>query len=876
MKWLSRITAVATEVEEVTKEVYRRTFEDMAKRYIELNKKMEESEALIEQAIEEINARLEIAKLTEVTEKEENILKAMLYKLEEHKKSIDGWELKLAQAKKKSLKSKDFIEEITETFTEINPAYKQMIEFIASKHTEYPELDDIDTYKITLKKEKKAGLKINAAFVEKFKAALGKFINWLKDKWDSIIGKIDKKYADIEDAMKELENAPMLVVKEASIEKEAKSITIEEYKAGIVDAVERAFPGKTFSIGVSSILTDQNFHTPLEALVEAGICAKPTSKYDFMAIIDADKKEADDLTTVIADHDNKIGYIGMGGDKVVLEETASLKKEARDWKYKVYIPVNADKYEDPTDEGALELAKIAVNEITRILSTVPAEKDDLKDQLESVKMEFEDVVAVEDFDAALETLYDMGDSESIWIETYEKKGSLSKEAEEKTFEIPTGNAQLVYSIDGIVGEEFEVDRGGTMLPIGKYKVVTKPKVDVEHSGPWGTYSTILVERIAGNRVTLKKKAGAVCKECGKDMMDPTAKSCTYPKIKIDGEIYNRDTEYFDVNERCHDCNIVNKKGNIHHFGCDIERCPKCNGQIISCECKKEFLIGPDGQESKASMKKEATSYTDFLTNRGTEIKQAIKQLNEIHKIYDSLSEEILDKAHDKVAGIYDKNVPDYIEDWVADGDADVDSIASLALSNQDNYGTEKQMILYAIEDFYNVIMRGRKESSLRKKADSYNPYMYTSPTGPATSDAKTNHKKYMVKFKEADGSWKFSTMEDDLEAAKSQAQEIYNNEKKKSKVIDTTTSNVIFVIGAENSETLKRYASLDADIDAMEKNEHKKHVEGFKKAASLQANIEKEVYQCDNCHIRLGRFIKQLPDSCPRCGKQVKFDNVIR
>lgn len=33
---------------------------------------------------------------------------------------------------------------------------------------------------------------------------------------------------------------------------------------------------------------------------------------------------------------------------------------------------------------------------------------------------------------------------------------------------------------------------------------------------------------------------------------------------------------------CHDCNIA--VGGHHHPGCDMERCPKCMGQLISCGC----------------------------------------------------------------------------------------------------------------------------------------------------------------------------------------------------------------------------------------------------------------------------------------------------
>lgn len=75
----------------------------------------------------------------------------------------------------------------------------------------------------------------------------------------------------------------------------------------------------------------------------------------------------------------------------------------------------------------------------------------------------------------------------------------------------------------------------------------------------------------------------ICSDCGKEMQ--TAKTCTMNMIRIGGKWYKRNTTYFDVNEHCHDCGIENKKGNVHHWGCDMERCPKCGGQLISCGCE---------------------------------------------------------------------------------------------------------------------------------------------------------------------------------------------------------------------------------------------------------------------------------------------------
>ena len=64
-----------------------------------------------------------------------------------------------------------------------------------------------------------------------------------------------------------------------------------------------------------------------------------------------------------------------------------------------------------------------------------------------------------------------------------------------------------------------------------------------------------------------------------------SKSCTYPYLRFsDGKIIKRNTSYFDLNEQCHDCGIENKEGNIHHLRCDVEECPRCKRQLISCDC----------------------------------------------------------------------------------------------------------------------------------------------------------------------------------------------------------------------------------------------------------------------------------------------------
>lgn len=38
---------------------------------------------------------------------------------------------------------------------------------------------------------------------------------------------------------------------------------------------------------------------------------------------------------------------------------------------------------------------------------------------------------------------------------------------------------------------------------------------------------------------------------------------------------------------CHDCGA--EEGQLHKFGCDMERCPFCSKQLISCGCCYEIL-----------------------------------------------------------------------------------------------------------------------------------------------------------------------------------------------------------------------------------------------------------------------------------------------
>ena len=81
---------------------------------------------------------------------------------------------------------------------------------------------------------------------------------------------------------------------------------------------------------------------------------------------------------------------------------------------------------------------------------------------------------------------------------------------------------------------------------------------------------------------------ATCHWCEREMR--TARSCTVTQFHRRGlALVLRPFR----GQRCGDCGVAD--GGYHHPGCDLQQCPACSGQLLSCGCRFDE-DGPDPDE----------------------------------------------------------------------------------------------------------------------------------------------------------------------------------------------------------------------------------------------------------------------------------------
>jgi len=77
----------------------------------------------------------------------------------------------------------------------------------------------------------------------------------------------------------------------------------------------------------------------------------------------------------------------------------------------------------------------------------------------------------------------------------------------------------------------------------------------------------------------------VCRYCGRKLS--SLKGCKVKNIIIGDVIFERVPN--SLGEPCGNCGADD--GKIHHFGCDMESCPKCSGQLaFFCDCGEEVKL----------------------------------------------------------------------------------------------------------------------------------------------------------------------------------------------------------------------------------------------------------------------------------------------
>lgn len=150
----------------------------------------------------------------------------------------------------------------------------------------------------------------------------------------------------------------------------------------------------------------------------------------------------------------------------------------------------------------------------------------------------------------------------------------------------------------------------------------------------------------------------------------------------------------------------------------------------------------ESQLKRLIVLKESWGSYDTISGWEDELETAVKKLQKVTPdMYNNLSPEDNQRVTEALRP-YEDNVYDHIMHWMESGDVSADDVAQLAYDNEEEFGTEPQFVIFAIDDFCDVF--GISDSDVEdensdfedEESDSENDEEM--PTPPSEEETQNN------------------------------------------------------------------------------------------------------------------------------------------